>query len=82
MPKYYVHRSLIQSSNNHEIIEVTLDVVVYKSYFDECLCNEIEMEHNSINGQPTVLEINLYYSRWHLKNDDSYNTILFNYVDN
>ena len=27
----------------------------------------IEQEHNRINGTPTSLEMDLYYSRWHLR---------------
>lgn len=61
LPDYHVFNSLSLSSQNTR--DTTLDVVVYKYWKIDNTIQKIEEEHNKINGTPTTLEINLYYSQ-------------------
>ena len=41
---------------------------------------KIETEHNKINGTPTTLEINLYYSAWLIRyGEKPFKTVVFEY---
>lgn len=82
MPNYYVYTSWIETSDNHKIVNVTLDVVVYKNFFSKNLCTKIENDYKKINGKPTELKINLFFSKKHHLKNDSYKTVVFKYTDN
>lgn len=50
------------SFSNRGTRDTELTVIVYKYWGIDDTNREIEAEHNKINGTPTTLEINLYYS--------------------
>lgn len=52
------------SSSNQGTRDTDLIVIIYKYRGIDDTIREIEAEHNKINGTPTTLEINLYYSAW------------------
>jgi len=81
MPSYYVHTSWVETSNNHEIIVTTLNVIVYKSRFSKALYKRIEEEHSAINGQVTELRMNLYQSERHFSNNEPYKKIIADYSE-
>ncbi|GAA0801529.1 hypothetical protein GCM10008910_31320 [Faecalicatena orotica] len=60
LPDYYVHNSM--SFSNYGTRDTELAVIVYKYWGIDNTIRKIETEHNKINGTPTTLEINLYYS--------------------
>ncbi len=62
LPDYHVFNSI--SISNQNTRDTTLEVVVYKYWDIDNIILKIEKSHNKINGTPTTLEINLYYSRW------------------
>ena len=60
--------------------ETEIKVVVYKYWNLNEIIKSIEQEHNKINGVPTSLEINLYYSRWHSRHGiGPFKTVVFHY---
>ena len=65
LPDYYVFNSM--STSSQDTRDTTLKVVVYKYWEIDDTILKIEKEHNKINGTPTTLEINLYYSKWFLR---------------
>lgn len=65
LPDYYVFNSM--STSSQDTRDTTLKVVVYKYWKIDDTILKIEKEHNKINGTPTTLEINLYYSKWFLR---------------
>ena len=48
--------------------DTELRVIVYQYWNTNEVVEEIETEHNQINGIPTTLIINLYHSKWSLQN--------------
>lgn len=82
MPSYYIHTSVVHTSNNHTIREVKLYVIVHKRFYNENLYREIEENYNTYSTQPTELELKLYYSKWHFSKNKSYKTVVFKYADN
>lgn len=61
LPDYRIFNSI--SYSNQDTRDTTLKVVVYKYWEINDTIKKIEEEHNKINGTPTTLEINLYYSK-------------------
>ena len=62
LPDYHVRNSM--SFSNQGTRDTELTVIVYKYWGIDETIRKIETEHNKINGTPTTLEINLYYSAW------------------
>lgn len=60
LPDYHVRNSM--SLSNQGTRDTELTVIVYKYWGIDDIIRDIEAEHNKINGTPTTLEINLYYS--------------------
>ncbi|WP_287712845.1 hypothetical protein [Blautia sp.] len=60
LPDYHVRNSM--SFSNRGTRDTELTVIVYKYWDIDDTIREIETEHNKINGTPTKLKINLYYS--------------------
>ena len=77
LPDYVVVNSISFSSKNTRDTEIK--VVIYKYHDIDNTVKAIEQEHNRINGTPTSLEMDLYYSRWHLRQGTGpYKTLIFN----
>ena len=78
LPDYKVYNSInFSNGGNVENTEATLDVVVYQYWGIEELSERIKDEHIMINGTPAKLEINLYYSEWHLKKVKPFKSIIY-----
>lgn len=69
LPNFIIHNSMSFSydSDRGQIRDTDLRVIVYKYFDTESLIEDIEEEHNTINGTPSSLEINLYHSKWELR---------------
>ena len=81
LPDYIIVNSMSFSSENTR--ETEIKVVIYKYHDIDDTVKAIEQEHNRINGTPTSLEMNLYYSRWHLRHGSGpFKTVIFNYAHN
>lgn len=81
LPDYVVVNSISFSSKNTRDTEIK--VVIYKYHDIDNTVKAIEQEHNRINGTPTSLEMDLYYSRWHLWHGSGpFKTVIFNYTHN
>ena len=81
LPDYVVVNSISFSSKNTRDTEIK--VVIYKYHDIDNTVKAIEQEHNRINGTPTSLEMDLYYSRWHLRHGPGpFKTVIFNYTHN
>ena len=64
LPDYHVRNSMSFSNQGTRDTELT----------------KIETEHNKINGTPTTLEINLYYSAWLIRyGEKPFKTVVFEY---
>ena len=78
LPDYTVVNSMSFSSENTR--ETEIKVAVYKYWNLNETIKATEQEHNKINGTPTTLEINLYYSRWHIRHGiEPFKTVIFQY---
>ncbi len=78
LPDYYVFNSI--SFSNQGTRDTRLEVIAYQYYRIDELVREIKKEHELINGLPTTLEINLYYSKEHYRSDrEPFKTVLFTY---
>lgn len=78
LPDYHVFNS--KSTSGEHTRDTTLKVVVYKYWGIDDTVLKIEQEHNKINGTPTTLEINLYYSRWLIRyGEKPFKTVTFEY---
>ncbi len=78
LPDYHVFNSI--STSNQNTRDTALKVVVYKYWKIDDTILKIEKEHNKINGTPTTLEINLYYSRWLIRyGEQPFKTVGFEY---
>ena len=69
LPDYKIRYSISNSNGPSGIRETKLDVIVFRYWNYDELIKDIEEEHNLINGTPTSLEINLYYSERHYRSD-------------
>ena len=67
LPDYHVRNSMSFSNQGTRDTELTV-------------IRKIETEHNKINGTPTTLEINLYYSAWLIRyGEKPFKTVVFEY---
>ena len=68
------------SFSNQGTRDTELTVIVYKYWGIDETIRKIETEHNKINGTPTTLEINLYYSAWLIRyGEKPFKTVVFEY---
>lgn len=67
LPDYHIMNSM--SFSTQDTRDTQLKVIVYKCWGIHDVIQEIEAEHNRINGIPTTLEINLYYPTYFLHDD-------------
>lgn len=75
---YHVRNSM--SFSNQGTRDTELTVIVYKYWGIDETIRKIETEHNKINGTPTTLEINLYYSAWLIRyGEKPFKTVVFEY---
>ncbi len=81
LPDYYTHFSFVES-NGTKRRESTLDIIVYKRHFDETLYDEIADEYIEINGPVNKLELQLFYSKSRIKDNNSYKTVIYDYDKN
>ena len=81
LPDYYTHFSYSQN-NGTKRRESTLDVIVYKRHHDKSLYDEIADEYIEINGPVNKLELQLYYSRGRMRDNNSYKTVIYDYDNN
>ena len=78
LPDYRIFNSIYYS--NQDTRDTTLKVVVYKYWEINDTIKKIEEEHNKINGTPTTLEINLYYSKLLIRyGKKPFKTVMFEY---
>lgn len=76
LPDYYVFNST--SFSNQGTRDTRLEVIVYRYWNVDEMIEEIKKEYELINGTPTTLEINLYYSKAHYRSDrEPFKTVLF-----
>lgn len=81
-PDYKVFNSFSMSSSGGEIRDTHIKVVVYKGYFNKYVYKEIEEDHNKINGTPSKLTIDLYFSEGAIrKGKKPYRTVVFDYEE-
>lgn len=79
LPDYSVVNSISFSGENTR--ETEIKVVVYKYWNLNKTIKSMVQEHNKINGVPTSLEINLYYSRWYIRHGkEPFKTVFFHYT--
>lgn len=76
LPDYEIYSSISFSSGGNRDTE--LNVIVYQYWDLDGLAERIKNEHNMINGTPTKLEINVYYSKWHFRKAYPFSTIVYN----
>lgn len=68
------------SFSNQGTRDTELTVIVYKYWGIDETIREIEAEHNKINGTPSTLEINLYYSSWLIRyGEQPFKTVTIEY---
>ena len=81
LPDYYVHTSISESNGSSGRRDTKLTVVAYHFWNEEKLMNDIVDEFNEINDDPrsTSIEVNLYYSKWHMRNAEPFRTEQFVY---
>lgn len=78
LPDYHVLSSM--SFNTPGTRDTELKVLVYKYWKSDEIIRDIEDKHNSINGTPTTLKIDLYYSKWDICHGKApFKTALFDY---
>ncbi len=81
LPDYFVHTSISESNGSNGRRDTKLAVVAYHFWNEEKLMNDIVDEFNEINDDPrsTSIEVNLYYSKWHMRNSEPFRTEQFVY---
>ena len=81
LPDYYVHTSISESNGSSERRDTKLTVIAYHCWNEDTLINEIVDDFNEINDDPrsTSIEVNLYYSKWHMRNSEPLRTEQFVY---
>lgn len=78
LPDYHIINSMSFSTQDSR--DTQLKVIVYKHWEIHDMIQEIEAEHNRINGIPTTLEINLYYPTYFLPNSsEPFKTVMIRY---
>lgn len=79
LPDYHIMNSM--SFSTQDTRDTQLKVIVYKCWGIHDVIQEIEAEHNRINGIPTTLEINLYYPTYFLHDDSKpFKTVTIQYT--
>ena len=79
LPDYHIINSM--SFSTQDTRDTQLKVIVYKCWEIYDVIQEIEVEHNRINGIPTTLEINLYYPTYFLHDDSKpFKTVTIQYT--
>ena len=81
LPDYHTHYSFAES-NGTKRRECTLEIIVYKRHNDETLYDEIADEYIEINGLVNKLDLQLYYSKGRMRDNDSYKTVIYDYDNN
>lgn len=80
LPDYEVINSMIVATDNTK--HTTLQIVVYKAHYNPYLYQMIADRHNDINGTPTKLTLQLYFSKRAIQHGKKpYRTIVFDYGD-
>ena len=60
--------------------ETTMKIIVYKAHYNPYLYRMIAAKHNDINGTPTKLKLELFFSKSAIKRGKRpYRTIIFDY---
>lgn len=78
LPDYHIHNSM--SFSNQGMRDTELIVIVYKYWGLDNTIQDIVTEHNKINGSPTTLKINLYYSAWLIRyGEQPFKTVVIKY---
>ena len=78
LPDYHIMNSM--SFSTQDTRDTHLTVIVYKYWGIPNVIQEIEAEHNQLNGIPTTLEINLYYPTYFLSNNsEPFKTVTIRY---
>ena len=78
LPDYRIMNSM--SFSTQYTRDTQLKAIVYKCWGIHDVIQEIETEHNRINGIPTTLEINLYYPTYFLHDDSKpFKTVTIRY---
>ncbi len=78
LPDYHIMNSM--SFSTQDTRDTQLKVIVYKCWEIHDMIQEIEAEHNRINGIPTTLEINLYSPTYFLPNSsEPFKTVMIRY---
>ena len=78
LPDYHIMNSM--SFSTQDTRDTQLKVIVYKCWEIHDMIQEIEAEHNRINGIPTTLEINLYSASYFLPNSsEPVKTVMIRY---
>lgn len=65
LPDYHIFNSMSFSTDSSRDTE--MNVVIYHYWKIDQIYMDIEKEHNTINGTPSSLTINLYLSEFFLK---------------
>ena len=69
----YAHQG---GSTRHSV----MNVVVNRNWHDDELPERVEAQFILMNGKPTTLKLNLYYSIWHLRyGAEPYKTLYYEY---
>lgn len=68
LPDYVIQNSMSISygTNEGQTRDTDLKVIAYQFWNTDGLIEDIVEEHNTINGTPSSLEVNLYHSKWSL----------------
>ena len=78
LPDYHIMNSM--SFRTQGTRDTQLKVIVYKCWEIHDMIQEIEAEHNRINGIATTLEINLYSPTYFLPNSsEPFKTVMIRY---
>lgn len=59
---YYVVGDFGVTSNNHTVVEIELDVIVYQPWKAKKIASEIAHHYTQLNGEPSTLTIRMYHS--------------------
>lgn len=81
LPDYYTHFSFVESNGTNRR-KSTLDIIVYKRHHDETLYDEIADEYIEINGPVNKLDLQLFYSKDHMKDNNYYKRVIYDYDNN
>lgn len=59
---YYVVGDFGMTPNNHTVVEIELDVIVYQPWKAKKIAREIAHRYTQLNGEPSTLTIRMYHS--------------------